>query len=81
MDADLVREIVRSEIIAALKTLEQAAADLDRPYETQEILSTALGAVANAANRAARELADPDTSCKTCGEIDGDHEDWCPNGS
>lgn len=77
MNEDDVRRIVREEIVKAMKTLAAEAEDCDVAYETDEILSTALGAVAQAAEKAARTVAGKDACCDWCGDVLPDHKYWC----
>lgn len=81
-DTETVRAIVREEIMLALATLSTSAEALDRPYETAEDVSVALGAVDNTVGLAMRKLADAYgiERCTTCGEITPQHEYRCPRG-
>jgi len=76
-----LRRIIREEIAAALRDLAKEAADADMPYETRELESAGLQAVATAASRTARALAATvGTACEECGEVAPDHEWRCSRG-
>lgn len=50
-----LREIIREEVVLALRALSIAANGLDMPYETSELDSRALSNIEQAADRAAHE--------------------------
>lgn len=75
----LIRTIVREEIVRALGALAREADSLDAPYETAELDSRALSNIKEAAEGAVRRLTCPheryyswhggrDSRCSACGE-------------
>lgn len=72
-----IRAVVREEIVNALGALSRASDDLDVPYETGDLESSALMAIGKAADNAVGRLTCPHeeyvvwtgpSRCRRCGE-------------
>ena len=81
VDENAIKVLIRREIALALQGLAQAAKDEDTPYETRELESAGLQAVAKAAEVIAKEIGRKvGLTCPECGGMPDDHWWKCPRG-
>lgn len=80
MDKEEIRTLVREEIRRAFQVLRAEAEDLDIPYDTAEITSRALGAVASAAERAADNVQEAHHALMCDAEYGGGCRTGCVDG-
>lgn len=80
MTEDQIRMLIRQEIAGVLRDLAKEASDADR-YDTRELESAGLQAVARVAGTVAKAVAETvGMACEECGEVTPEHWWKCSRG-